>query len=139
MTNFAQPAPFAELRQVFASRVANIPPFADQLMRFFKALLNHLRRDEKGDREVEIALREALVNAVIHGNREDPKKRVYVDSRCSMDGEISITVIDEGEGFESSEACRRGIRLMQMLMDDVHFEEWSTVIHMRKRLRTHAA
>jgi serine/threonine-protein kinase RsbW len=139
MTNSAQPAPFAELRQVFASRVANIPPFADQLMRFFKALLIHVRREEKGDREVEIALREALANAVIHGNREDPKKCVYVDSRCSIEGEISITVRDEGEGFESSEARGRGIRLMQMLMDDVRFEERGTVIHMRKRLRTHAA
>lgn len=45
-----------------------------------------------------MALREAAANAVIHGNGENSYKRVYVyvDCRCYMDGEVSITVRDEG-------------------------------------------
>ena len=51
------------------------------------------------------ALREALANAVIHGNGENSYKRVYVDCRCYLDGEVSITVRDEGPGFNSEEVA----------------------------------
>jgi anti-sigma regulatory factor (Ser/Thr protein kinase) len=46
--------------------------------------------------DVEIALREALANAMIHGNREDRRKHVYVTCRCERD-EVSIAVRDEGK------------------------------------------
>ena len=49
-----------------------------------------------------MALREALANAVIHGNGENSCKRVYVRCRCYMDGEVSITVRDEGRGFDTA-------------------------------------
>jgi anti-sigma regulatory factor (Ser/Thr protein kinase) len=42
---------------------------------------------------------EAVANAVIHGNRKDPQKRVYVTCRCSMDGEVLLTIRDEGPGL----------------------------------------
>ena len=40
--------------------------------------------------DIEVALREALLNAVIHGNRQDPGKRVYLRGRLRADGEVSI-------------------------------------------------
>jgi len=54
-----------------------------------------------------MALREATANAVIHGNGEKSYKRayVYVGCRCYMDGEVSITVRDEGQGFNSEEVA----------------------------------
>ena len=51
--------------------------------------------------DVERAVQEALSNAVIHGNHENPERQVYVSCRCSMNGDVLITVRDEGEGFDS--------------------------------------
>ena len=95
--------------------------------------------------DIEIALREAIVNAVIHGNAEAAEKRVCVSCGCTIDGEISITVRDEGQGFDVDEVPDpttpenrlsthgRGINLMQILMDEVSFEQGGTVVHMRKK------
>ena len=81
---------------------------------------------------------------MIHGNGENSYKRVYVDCRCYMDGEVSITVRDEGQGFNNEEVADpttpehllfthgRGIHLMKRLMDDVSFEDGGSVVRMRK-------
>lgn len=139
-------SPFVELRQALSSRVADISPFVDQLMRFVRLFIDKFR-DVDGSEVIEIAVHEALGNAVIHGNHENPHKDVYVTCRCTMDGEVSITVRDEGEGFDSralpdpTDPDRRllthgrGIHLMRALMDEVCFEENGQVVRMRKRLR----
>lgn len=88
--------PFVELRQSLPSQVALISPFVDQLMRF----VAKCRNKEDSELEIETALREALANAISHGNQEDPHNRVYVTCRCATDGEVSITVQDEGQGFD---------------------------------------
>ena len=138
-------SPYVELRRAAASRVAGISPFVDQLMRFMRPLFDKFH-DADGSEAVEVALTEALANAVIHGNHENPYKTVVVVCRCAMDGEVSITVQDEGEGFSSRSLLDptdlkrlplnhgRGIYLMQALMDDVCFEEGGRVVRMRKRM-----
>jgi serine/threonine-protein kinase RsbW len=50
----------------------------------------------QGESDVEIALCEALANAIIHGNHENPPKQVYVRCRCKPD-EVAIAVKDEDE------------------------------------------
>jgi serine/threonine-protein kinase RsbW len=90
--------PFIELRQSLPSRVRAISAFVDQLTRF---ILN-FRRADGSESDIEMALHEALANAVIHGNGENSNKRIYVTCRCYMDGEVSITVRDEGRGFDTS-------------------------------------
>ena len=97
----------------------------------------------EGESEVEIALREALANAIIHGNHENSGKHVHVRCRCEPT-EISIAVQDEGSGFDvdrisdptapenTRSAHGRGIYLMKALMDEVRFEEGGVVVHMRK-------
>jgi serine/threonine-protein kinase RsbW len=131
---------FVELRQSLASQVALISPFVDQLMRF----IAKRRNKEDSELDIEMALREALANAIVHGNQEDPHKRVYVACRCTTAGEISITVQDEGQGFDSNAVPDpttpenrlvkhgRGIYLMKALMDEVHFEQGGAVVYMRK-------
>src|SRR5246127_6005037 len=94
----AHSVPFAELRQSLPSRVGAISPFVDQLMRF----ILKFRSADGTESDIEMALDEALANAVIHGNGDNSGKRVYVTCRCYMDGEVSITVRDEGNGFDSS-------------------------------------
>jgi serine/threonine-protein kinase RsbW len=89
-------------------------------------------------------LREALNNAAVHGNHEDPTKCVGVKCRCES-GDISIEIRDGGIGFDVervpdptvSENIRathgRGIYLMKALMDEVRFEEGGSLVRMRKR------
>jgi serine/threonine-protein kinase RsbW len=136
----AYAAPFVELRQSLPSRVAVVSPFVERLMRF---ILN-FRMADGSEIDIEMALREALANAVIHGNGDDSCKSVYVTCRCYMDGEVSVTVRDEGKGFDSNAVPDptflenllfthgRGIYLMKTLMDEVSFEEGGAVVRMRK-------
>jgi serine/threonine-protein kinase RsbW len=138
-----QSVPFVELQQSLPSRIEAISPSVDQLMRF---ILN-FRRADGSEVEIEMALREALANAVIHGNGENSYKWVRVECRCYMDGEVSITVRDEGHGFDFNTVPDpttpenrtfthgRGIYLMKTFMDDVSFEKGGAVVNMRKKSR----
>ena len=143
----AHSVPFVELRQSLPSKVAAISPFTEQLMRF---ILN-FRMADGSEIDIEMALLEALANAVIHGNGDSSCKSVHVTCRCYMDGEVSITVRDEGKGFDSSAVPDptfrenllfthgRGIYLMKTLMDEVSFEEGGAVVMMRKKSNASSA
>ena len=134
-----QGAPCLELERSLPSEVAAISPFVDKLM----PLIRKCGCAAEGESDVEIALREALANAIIHGNHENPGKHVYVRCRCKPN-EISIAVKDEGRGFDTNKMTNptapenigsvhgRGIYLMKALMDEVRFEEGGAVVHMRK-------
>ncbi len=146
-TSNSTSTPFVELRQSLASRAADISPFVDQLMRFIKLSMAKLGIAKETEDEIEIAVLEALANAVIHGNGENPDKQVHLTCRCSMDGEVSIVVRDEGEGFDSQAvpdptelqglllSHGRGLHLMRTLMDEVSFAENGTVVRMRKQMK----
>lgn len=87
--------------------------------------------------DVEIALREALANVVLHGNHQDVEKKIQISCRIQFGGEVSIVVKDEGTGFSPDQvpdptAIGRGIYLMRALMDEVHFEQGGAEVHMRK-------
>ena len=137
----AHSIPFVELRQSLASQVSAISLFVDQLMRF----ILKFRNADGSETDIEMALHEALVNAVMHGNGENSCKRVYVTCRCYVDGEVSITVRDQGKGFDSSALLNptfrenlllthgRGIYLMKTLMDEVSFDEGGALVMMRKK------
>jgi len=81
------------------SVITAISPFVDKLM----LLIKRCRCAKGSEIDVEVSLREALANAVVHGNHEGPDKHVYVVCRCTPDGEVSIVVRDEGAGFNSAE------------------------------------
>jgi serine/threonine-protein kinase RsbW len=82
---------------------------------------------------IRIALEEAMVNAIKHGNGLDPAKKVHVEARVTP-SRTEITIEDEGPGFERSsipDPCHddnlhkpsgRGILLIESYMDTV---EWS--------------
>jgi len=131
---------FVEFTYSLSSNVAMVSPFIDQLMR----KINILGRMDGTEVDIEVALREALLNAVVHGNREDPSKHICLRVRCRADGEVSMVIRDKGAGFEIDSVPDptapeqlmsthgRGIYLMRALMDEVSFEEGGTVVHMRK-------
>ena len=141
-TGILHPAgPLFQIEQSMRSEVRAISPFVDKLMVFIKKC----QCVPGNEADVEISLREALANSVVHGNHEDPRKQVYIDCRCVPDEEVSIVVRDEGSGFSSTELPNptaaeqlqsmhgRGIYLMKSLMDEVHFERGGTVVRMRKK------
>lgn len=96
---------------------------------------------------VSISLREALANAVLHGNQNDPTKRVVVACFCECEGSggLLLVVSDEGPGFNPTEVPDptgaeaihewhgRGIYLMRHFMDDVSYERGGTQVLLRKR------
>jgi serine/threonine-protein kinase RsbW len=141
-----QGGPCLELERSLPSEVSAISPFVDKLM----LLIRKCGCAAEGESEVEIALREALANAIIHGNHENPRKHVYVRFRCEPD-EVSFAVRDEGRGFDLTKLADptvpgntgavhgRGIYLMKALMDEARFEEGGVVVHMRKGARKGAA
>lgn len=83
---------------------------------------------------IDMAVREAVTNAMVHGNNEDEAKIVEVTLNC-MGHELEIEVKDQGEGFDPTtvpdptdpenilKTSGRGIFLMRTFMDDV---QWST-------------
>ncbi|MFZ0864670.1 MAG: ATP-binding protein [Candidatus Sulfotelmatobacter sp.] len=94
---------------------------------------------------IELALQEALANAVIHGAKEDPSKIVECVVACDEQRGILIIVRDPGLGFDPQTipTCTvgenlysnhgRGIFLINQLMDEVKFHKNGTEIHMVKR------
>lgn len=95
--------------------------------------------------EIEIALHEALANAIKHGCGNDPTKSVQCCVACDAAGELVILVRDPGPGFDvdrvPSPIARpgilkesgRGIFLINEFMDEVRYEEGGRAIRMRKR------
>ena len=91
-----------------------------------------------------VALDEAFVNAVKHGNRQDPSKLVRITADLSA-REARFTVEDEGEGFDPTaipdprdpenlfKTSGRGVLLIYNIMDEVKYNERGNRLTMVKR------
>jgi anti-sigma regulatory factor (Ser/Thr protein kinase) len=98
--------------------------------------------------EIELALQEALANAVRHGCGDDATKFVSCTVTYREAGDVRIVVRDPGPGFDLRDvpnplegtnplkASGRGIFLMTRLMDEVRFVDGGREVHMRKALGT---
>jgi serine/threonine-protein kinase RsbW len=90
--------------------------------------------DDDASHWIGVAVRESVINAIKHGNREDIQKLVTVEfafEPVTDPTELIVRVLDEGEGFEPQEiadplapenllkASGRGIFFMRSFMDDV--------------------
>jgi serine/threonine-protein kinase RsbW len=90
---------------------------------------------------VHLTLEEAFLNAVKHGNKMDPTKKVKIDYSVSPE-KVEITITDEGAGFEPEsvedprfgkglyEPGGRGLLLMNSYMDIVKYNEEGNSVHM---------
>lgn len=104
------------------SEINAISPLAEPLMRLIGG--THCITGEED--AVELALREALRNAVVHGNRLDARKLVRVRCRYKVGKGISLIVSDDGQGFDvrrvpipwlstvMKRSTERGIQLMKL-------------------------
>ncbi len=103
--------------------------------------------------DVELALREAMANAILHGNEGRPNKRVIIACFCECEGpgNLLLVVRDEGLGFDPTKvpdpttaqaiysAHGRGVFLMRQLMDDVRHKAGGCEVELRKRGETPCA
>lgn len=98
---------------------------------------------------VELALQEAVANAIRHGCRGDQTKQLQCSVSCDESGEVVITVRDPGSGFNPDavpdpiapenllKAGGRGIYLINGLMDEVQFADGGREVQMKKRAPSH--
>ncbi|MCF7954628.1 MAG: ATP-binding protein [Phycisphaerae bacterium] len=116
-------------------------------------LLDEVRAKNYNSEEIfaiHLALEEAILNALKHGNKFDPKKTVDIDYLIT-DEKCDIAVADEGAGFSPDslpdpraeenlyKPCGRGVLLMRSYMDVVEFNEHGNRVHMIKYKKTRKA
>jgi serine/threonine-protein kinase RsbW len=93
---------------------------------------------------IPLACDEAITNAIVHGNRSQPDKKVSIQIYVSPN-RFRIRVRDEGEGFDLAKVADptrgdallrssgRGVYLMRNIMDSVEFKESGRVIELEKK------
>jgi serine/threonine-protein kinase RsbW len=104
--------------------------------------------DEEASHYMSVAVRESVVNAIKHGNKQDESKRVHVVFTLK-DRALEVEVKDQGQGFDPTDvpdplapenllkAYGRGIFFMRQFMDEVQHTfppRGGTVVRMLKRV-----
>jgi len=128
-----------KMQKTMKGSIEAIPPFVDEIMKIVESMGCAAGKE----REVEMALLEALANAVQHGCKNDPNKNVEVCLACDEARRLLIVIRDPGEGFDPSSIPSpvvgqnlfsthgRGVFLINQLVDEVHYEKGGTEIHMK--------
>jgi serine/threonine-protein kinase RsbW len=128
-----------KLQKTLQAQVEAIPPFVDEIME----IVSSMGCAAGKEREVEMALLEALANAVQHGCKNDPSKQVECCVACDESRGLLIVIRDPGAGFDPASipspivgqnlysSHGRGIYMINQLMDEVRFEKGGTEIHMK--------
>jgi len=92
---------------------------------------------------IHLALEEALLNAIQHGNKEDVVRQITVEYLITP-AKFDISIADEGAGFDPDavpdprceenlrKCCGRGLLLMRSYMDAVEYNETGNCVHMVK-------
>jgi len=128
------------VRVSLAADRKSVDPVVEQVMQ----AVHDMKCANGKEDAIELALQEALANAVVHGAKEDPTKTIECLVACDEEGGILIIVRDPGEGFDPGAIPKctvgenlysnhgRGIFLINQLMDEVKFRKNGTEIHMVK-------
>jgi len=128
------------LETIIPADLGKISPVVEQVME----LAREMDCTTGKEFEIETALREALANAIVHGCKQDPSQKIQLCVGCDQSRGVLIIVRNPGEGFDPASipnptigqniyATRgRGIFLINQLMDEVHYENGGTEIHMMK-------
>lgn len=129
------------LRVTLAAERKSVDPVVRSVMEIVRNMQCAAGKED----DIEVALTEALANAVVHGAKEDPNKIVECLVACDEERGMLIMVRDPGSGFDPTslpDPCHgenlfsshgRGIFLINQLMDEVGFHKNGTEIHMLKK------
>jgi len=120
--------PFQEIRLQLPSRLNELKKIEHLSERIAKKMA--LSGDEQDN--LSIAITEAVGNAIVHGNKKDPRKKVHIVVRMKKEC-VEVSVRDHGKGFNPNELSNpldpqnvmkengRGIFILKSLMDDAWF------------------
>lgn len=104
---------------------------ADELL---QTLISKYNISEQVGDSVQLLLSEAVTNAILHGNKMDPKKNVLLDANVEGN-KLEFSITDEGDGFKPEEVpdplneenllktSGRGLYLMREYADGVWYNE----------------
>lgn len=118
---------------------------AETIPDFVDTIADECNLNEDPAETFKLILSEAVTNAIVHGNQEDPKKLVHVTVNISEEN-ISAEVKDEGGGFEPDEkkdplkeenlldVGGRGIFLIRQFSDELEFRENGTLLYFKINL-----
>jgi serine/threonine-protein kinase RsbW len=121
------------------------PNAVDPVVQSIMKIVREMKCADGREDDIELALSEALANAIVHGAGSDPSKIVECDVACDEERGMLIVVRDPGPGFDAEKIADpccgeniysshgRGIYLINQLMDEVQFRNNGTEIHMLKR------
>jgi len=120
---------------------------AKEIIEELLAQLADYRWSEEEVFGIHLAVEEALMNAIKHGNRHDANKTVHI--RTHLDNqELRIEITDQGSGFRPEDVpdCTldenlelpsgRGLMLMKCFMNEVHYNDVGNQVRMMKRRST---
>jgi serine/threonine-protein kinase RsbW len=123
--------------------------FVELVSSVVKNVSSKIGFEEDDTNWIELAVHEAVINAITHGNKRAEDKQVDVKFIIEKDG-LTITVRDRGEGFDVSDLpdptdadnllkpSGRGIFYMRTFMDEVQHSshpEGGSVVRLTKKLR----
>lgn len=110
-------------------------------------VIDHLEQNSWGNKDVfgiHMAMEEAVMNAIKHGNQRDENKCVKVFVGTTEDS-FWARIEDEGNGFDPKcvpdptleenieKTCGRGVMLMRLYMDDVQYSPTGNVVELKKQ------
>ena len=109
------------------------------------SIADTMNLNEEQKDNLAIAVTEAVGNAIVHGNRQDAKKKVTIEFYLKKN-KIKVSVKDEGQGFNPDTLSNplepenimkesgRGIFILKSLMDQVNFSEKGTKINFTMKI-----
>jgi serine/threonine-protein kinase RsbW len=129
---------------VLEKSVASVSENAQELVEELMAALDKHGWGGRDRFHIHMAVEEAIVNAIEHGNKRVPEKRVSILFKVG-DDQVFVRVADEGEGFDFTslpdpteddhlELPRgRGVMLMRELMTEMHYNARGNSVEMLKQ------
>jgi serine/threonine-protein kinase RsbW len=132
------------LKERIAFRMPSDVKYLDGVLDYLSERMVKMGIVGEEDSEVLIALDEAIVNAIKHGNKCDPRKAVQIVAELSAGG-ARFTIKDQGPGFAREEVpdptdparlletSGRGLLLINHIMDEVCYNKCGNQIQMFKR------
>ena len=132
-------------RKVYRMTMASIPKNVHRVEKFLMNMSAGLKIGDERFSTLLVVLTEAVNNAIVHGNKRNPGKRVVVT--CVREKDVlMVTVKDEGNGFNPEKVpspihennllreTGRGVFLMRQLMEGVSYNKKGNEVTMRMKI-----
>lgn len=120
------------MEKVYNKKFSSDPDNLTEVEKFITDVADEFNLDDEIRNNLSLSLSEAASNAMVHGNKLDPKK--YVDIKITVgDNKIEVVIKDEGNGFDPSSVpdptapenllkdSGRGIHIMKTFLENIRY------------------